>query len=225
VDAAALLDLLIPRRCVVCGVAGALLCPRCKAVLPVLPEPLCARCGAPTIHPVCRCRECRGRRLAFATARAGVAYLGGCRVLVAAWKERGLRTLAADAADLVAARLPPPPVAVLTWVPADPHRSLRRGHHPAERLARELGARWGLPAEPLLRRPRAGPRQRGLPLAERRRNVAHAFAPGGGAPTRVALVDDVYTTGSTAAAAASALRAAGAREVHVVTFARAVREG
>jgi len=43
------------------------------------------------------------------------------------------------------------------------------------------------------------------------------------APARVVLVDDVYTSGSTAAAAASALRGAGATRVEVVTFARAVR--
>jgi predicted amidophosphoribosyltransferase len=42
-------------------------------------------------------------------------------------------------------------------------------------------------------------------------------------PTRLGLVDDVYTTGATASAASSALRAAGARHVDVVTFARAVR--
>jgi predicted amidophosphoribosyltransferase len=42
-------------------------------------------------------------------------------------------------------------------------------------------------------------------------------------PARVALVDDVYTSGATAAAAASALRKAGARQVDVITFARAVR--
>jgi predicted amidophosphoribosyltransferase len=53
--------------------------------------------------------------------------------------------------------------------------------------------------------------------------VAGAFRATGRVSRRVALVDDVYTTGSTVAAAASALRRAGARRVEVVTFARAVR--
>jgi predicted amidophosphoribosyltransferase len=66
-------------------------------------------------------------------------------------------------------------------------------------------------------------RQRGLSLKERRRNVAGAFAPARGSPSRVCLVDDIYTSGATAAAAASALRRGGARRVEVVTLARAVR--
>jgi predicted amidophosphoribosyltransferase len=76
---------------------------------------------------------------------------------------------------------------------------------------------------PLIGRTRPVPPQRGLPLADRRRNVAGAFRPAEKAPTRVALVDDVYTSGATAAAAASVLRKAGARRVEVVTFARVVR--
>ena len=75
----------------------------------------------------------------------------------------------------------------------------------------------------LLGRTRPASRQRGLSLADRRRNVAGAFAPAGESPARVALVDDVYTSGSTANAAASALRKAGARRVEVITFARVVR--
>ena len=92
-----------------------------------------------------------------------------------------------------------------------------------ERLARELGDRWGLPLLPVLGRTRPLPRQRGLSLADRRRNVAGAFAPAWSAPARLVLVDDVYTSGSTVGAAATALRKGGARRVDVVTFARVVR--
>ncbi|MDQ2981981.1 MAG: ComF family protein, partial [Actinomycetota bacterium] len=65
--------------------------------------------------------------------------------------------------------------------------------------------------------------QRGLSRPDRRRNVARAFRANCCVPQRVLLVDDVYTSGATAAAAASALRKAGARRVEVVTFARVVR--
>jgi predicted amidophosphoribosyltransferase len=114
-------------------------------------------------------------------------------------------------------------VGALTFVPSDGDRSLKRGHRPAESLARELGRIWRLPVEPLVRRVRSVERQRGLGLDARRRNVRGIFAPDGAAPSRVCLVDDVYTSGATATAAASALRKAGARRVEVMTLARAVR--
>jgi predicted amidophosphoribosyltransferase len=185
--------------------------------------PFCARCGAPTAWPVSRCGECSGRRLAFASARAAVAYTGAARLLVGAWKERGLRPFAHLAGELVAAVVPRPAADVITYIPPDGDRSLKRGHQPAADLARELGSRWGLKVVPLLERTRPVARQAGLSRPERRRNVRGAFVARARPPATVVLVDDVYTTGATAAAAASALRAAGARAVHVVTFARAVR--
>ena len=218
-----LFDLLLPMRCAVCGASGDQLCTACRKRLPRLGPPLCDRCGAPTAWPVGRCRECSGRRLAFASARAAVAYDDDVRRLVRAWKERGLRRLAVEAADVVAGVLPTPDCDVLAFVPPDRARSLQRGHHPAERLAQELGERWCLPMLPLVARKRPAPRQRGLALADRRRNVAGAFAPASEAPRKVVLVDDVYTSGATAAAAASALRKGGARRIDVVTFARVVR--
>jgi predicted amidophosphoribosyltransferase len=196
---------------------------RCLAGFHRLRAPLCERCGAPTAWPVRRCAECSGRRVAFASARAAVAYEGVVRAFVASWKERGLRKLAGVAADVVAEALEPPRVAVLSFVPPDGDRSLRRGHHPAERLARELGQRWELPVEPLLRRVRPVDRQRGLSLAARRANVRGAFRAAGHPPAAVAVVDDVYTSGATASAAATALRKSGTRRVAIVTFARAIR--
>jgi ComF family protein len=217
-----LLDVLVPERCVACGGGDELVCAACRRSLLVLREPLCARCGAPTAWPVERCAECAGRRLAFASARAAVGYEGAARSLVAAWKERGVRRLAALAADVVAGVVWRPQVDALAFVPGDADRSLWRGHNTAQTLAEELGERWRLPVAPLLARPRRAQRQRGLSRSARRANVREAFS-AASAPAAVALIDDVYTTGATVAAAARELRRAGARTVHVVTFARAVR--
>jgi predicted amidophosphoribosyltransferase len=203
---------------------GAAICVHCLAELPRLRGPCCARCGAPTAWPVPRCLECAGRRLAFASARSAVAYLGPARPLVSAWKEHGLRQLAGEAADVIVGTVEKPSVDALAFVPPDGDRSVKRGHHPAGRLARELGSRWELTVLRALGRARTQRPQRGLSLAERRRNVAGAFVAAPSVPRRVGLIDDVYTTGSTASAAASALRRAGARHVAVVTFARAVRQ-
>jgi len=147
-----------------------------------------------------------------------VVYDADVRRIVRGWKERGLRSLGTAAARIVAERLPRVDVDLVTFVPPDAERRLKRGYHPAEQLARALADLWRLPCEPLLTRVGRTSRQRGLSLPERRRNVARAFAaqPCDGA---VLLVDDVYTTGATAHAAASALRT----RVEVVTFARAIR--
>jgi predicted amidophosphoribosyltransferase len=212
------LDLLLPRRCLVCGAAGTLLCAQCRARLPALTPPLCTCCGAPTAWPVARCNECAGRRLAFVTARAAVAYDADVRRIVRGWKERGLRGLGSEAARIVAERLPRAEVDLVTFVPPDGERRLQRGYHPAEQLARALGELWQLPCESLLTRVGRTSRQRGLSRLERRRNVARAFVAEPFQGT-VLLVDDVYTTGATAHAAASALRS----RVEVVTFARAIR--
>jgi len=198
-------------------------CEACLAGLQRLSGARCERCGTPTAWPVARCHECHGRRLAFASARSAVAYDTAAKALVSAWKERGLRGLVEDAGALVVEVVPRPRAYTITFVPPDVDRALKRGHHPAERLARFLGGEWQLPAVALLERTRPARPQRGLGLAERRENVRGGFRAIARAPSRVVLVDDVYTSGATVASAASALRKGGARHVDVITFARAVR--
>lgn len=170
-----------------------------------------------------RCAECSGRRLAFARARSALVYDERARALVRAWKEHGRRRLAAQAAALVAEIVARPDVDVLTYVPGDPERALERGGVAPHGLALALAREWGLPEANLLRRALALPRQRGLGLAERRRNVRGSVRAESAVPRSVCLVDDVYTSGATADACAAALRRAGARRVEVVTLARAVR--
>jgi ComF family protein len=218
------LEALLPERCAVCERPGDALCRACREALVRLREPLCERCGSPGPWPVRRCAECAGRRLAFARARAAVVYDERARRLVREWKERGRRRLAGHAAELVAEVVPQSrEVTALTFVPGDPERAWERGDVAPRRLAEALGRLWSLPVHDLLRRARAQPRQRGLSLADRRRNVRGSIAPTGTAPRAVYLVDDVYTTGATAGACATALRKVGAARIEVVTFARAVR--
>jgi len=195
----------------------------CHGALRPIRPPRCARCGAPTAWPVERCRECAGRRLAFASASSAYAYVGPAVAFVLAWKERGFRHLAPLAAELVLAQLERPEADVITYIPPDRVRQLERARHPAQALAHELAARWGLACDPLLERTRLTERQATLPLAQRGGNVRDVFGAKGEVAGRVLLVDDVYTSGSTSNAAAVALRRAGAARVEVLTFARAIR--
>jgi predicted amidophosphoribosyltransferase len=161
--------------------------------------------------------------MAFLRARSAIVYDARARPLVSAWKERGRRDLTPTLALLIVEVVARPSVEVLTFVPGDRERGRERGHVPAASLARALGSSWGIPVAPLLERGRGSRRQTGLRRSERRANVRGAFTCVALAPTHVALVDDVYTTGATASACATALRRAGARQVEVICLARAVR--
>jgi predicted amidophosphoribosyltransferase len=188
-----------------------------------LGPPVCERCGSPGPWPVRRCAECAGRRLAFVSARAAILYDAQARAFVRAWKERGRRGLARDAAVVVAEVISPVAAAALVPVPGDPERAWQRGDVPARALAREIAAIWGYPVLDVLARTRTLRRQRGLSLDERRRNVRGSVLARADVPHEVCVVDDVYTSGATVDACARACRSAGARVVRVVTFARAVR--
>jgi predicted amidophosphoribosyltransferase len=220
---ASLLDLLLPPACAVCGAPGPLLCQTCLLAMPLLPRPLCDRCGRPTTTPVPDCRECRGRRLGYATARAAIAHDDIGARLVHRLKQGGLRALAEPAAALIAFAVPAPEVDAVCWVPADRWRLIARGENPPQLIAAALARRWELQACSLLDVRRARRPQRGLGVTERRANVRDAFRATGPAPRAVCLVDDVMTTGATLSACANELRRAGATRVEAITLARAVR--
>jgi len=229
------LDCLFPRSCAPCGAplaAGApsALCLACRAAIAAPSGARCARCGATATPPGLVCIACVRRPPAFASARALGPYragTAGANVLaraVQALKYHGDRTLAAPLAELLAARYPFAPDAILVPVPLHPARLRARGFNQALLLARGLARRRGLALAPrLLARIRPTTEHAGLGAEARRVNVRDAFAVRPGfdlAGRSVVLVDDVLTTGATADACARALLAAGAARVDVYTVGR-----
>ena len=196
-----MLDLLVPPACLVCRAPGAMLCRACRGALPWLPP-----------DPV------RGQ--AFELSFAPVSYDGAARALVHALKLRGLTAAADVMAAQIAAAVPAELLAdrSLVPVPGNPRKRRARGFDPAERIARALARRTGLPTRAALRARTAGGSQVGAGREQRLRRAAFDVA--GRAPRRVLLVDDVQTTGATLEACARALERAGAETVVAVTYAR-----
>lgn len=226
----AVFDLLYPRRCLGCGNRGWPFCHACEGALAVLEPPGCRRCGRPLLVDVDRCSDCPPGVIAW--SRAALLYDGPARRALMRLKFSGWRVAARGFGPLALAalsRAPPGALSrgrpVLTWVPLGRRRHRSRGFDQAEALARALAAASGLPVRRLLRRVRDTAPQARRAGAERRAALRGAFVATGRSPPRVILVDDVLTSGATAAECARVLRAAGARQVGVLTLARSLGRG
>ena len=176
------------------------------------------------------CPECRGRRLPFSSAGAAFRYSGPARSLVHALKYSGQRRLArfmaAISADLSGLTRGTREV-TLTYVPLHRSKLLARGYNHAGLYAQAVSRCLDLPLENLLTKCRPTPAQNRLNFHERRKNLSESISlrrRDQKAARRVILIDDVYTTGSTAAECAGVLREEMGVTVEVWTFARTVKE-
>lgn len=213
------LDLLFPRWCLGCGGEGDYICAACRKQLPFILPPVCPRCGRP-LTPGADCDGCDDTLDALDGIRAPFLFDGVIRRAVHELKYRNLRALVPQLAAFLHDYLRQYPLDgdVLVPVPLHPRRLRERGYNQSARLARELGRLGGLPVveSGLVRRRYAPPQVRSAGEAERRRNVADAFAcprPEAVAGRRIILLDDVSTSGATLNAGAGVLKAAGAAAV------------
>ena len=210
--------------------------PVCRTCL-LKPEPLaaeyfCVQCRAPfrSAYPLDeqgRCGLCRRGVSGFDAAYSFGFYEDELRQLIHLFKYGRVQTLAKPLGRLLALALPrDQQFDLIVPMPLHWRKRWQRGFNQSALLASEIGRRSNLPVKNALRRIRFTATQAGLTNSKRRLNVSGAFrarkrpALDG---QRILLVDDVMTTGATAASCARALKIAGARQVTLLTLARVDR--
>jgi ComF family protein len=208
--------------------------PVCDACLnepqPLIAEFFCLNCRTPfansfPLDSEGRCMLCRSGQRGFDSAYCYGAYQGTLRELIHLFKYSGMRRLAAPLGKLMAAALPRgQQFDAVAPVPLHWAKRWQRGFNQSELLARAIARRRRVPLIKALRRNLSTRAQAGLSNSQRRENVAGAFrARRRVAGLRILLIDDVMTTGATAAACARALKKAGAKSVSLLTLARVDR--
>ena len=227
--AAAIARLVLPQRCELCvaGTDGALLCAACVLSLPRIAAacPVCALpsagnavCGACLADPPPYAATVAALAYTFPTDRLLQRIKYGGRIALAAWAGAAL---AAAVGVTLPGRIGSDRPDRVVALPLAASRQRERGFNQAREIAVRVARGTGLPLAAPLARISAGPPQTALPWAERRRNVRGAFAVQGAVHgARIALVDDVMTTGATLAEAARTLLSAGAERVECWVVAR-----
>jgi len=184
-----------------------------------------------------RCMLCRRTDPPFARAVAYGSYDGGLRDLIHLLKFQQVRPAAAVLGRMLAETIAnleqtmPAKTIVVVPVPLHTRKQAQRGFNQAEMIARSAlqqlarPERFELCSGALVRRRETGS-QIGLTRHQRRENLRGAFAVSDA--TRIVdrdilLIDDVYTTGTTASECARVLRRAGAARVWVATVARTLK--
>lgn len=229
----ALLDLVYPPKCIVCGRLGPrVLCDSCRAGFMPVPGPHCRRCGNALEQGRCSDCEFRGTHHLIGARSAGL-FAGSLRdaILRLKYGPRGLlaKPLGEFLAEMIRAR-PFWPAEIEAVVPVPLHRSRERdrGFNQAAILAEHVARELGVPVLHALVRKRRTENQADLPAKRRILNVRDAFsvsAPAEVIGRTILIVDDVITSLSTVEECARILLDSGAKAVYAASLAREIRTG
>ena len=215
--------------CALCHQPGDRLCSTCAQALPYNHKP-CPRCALPlpeAASDAVLCADCQARAPRFDKVVAPLLYQPPVDDLVASLKYHQQFHLGPVLTEILAqaVRKEGSGVQVLLPVPMPGPGLRERGFNQAAELARHLSLQLKIPwSVEYLSRVRGNRHQQSLRRNQRRRNVRGVFACRGKPPARVALIDDVMTTGATAEEASRILKRAGVARVEVWTVARTSRD-
>ena len=222
-----ILPLFYPVRCPVCQdivlPKGRRICPLCEDRPQFIKDPVCMKCGREIGDTEELCGNCRAHARIFERGFSLMRYDGIGQESIRNFKENGRQEYAVwYAEELVKRRgevLRALQADAAVPVPLHPNRLRKRGYNQALVLAEELGKRLEIPVMDVLRRTKDTGRQKKLGPEGRRRNLASSIVCGAlpDEISRIILVDDVFTTGSTTNTCSEALLEAGASAVYVVT--------
>ncbi len=225
------LSLIFPLNCLICrrGLESENkkhLCNHCWAEIGLIKAPVCSRCGRPSA--LSTCIACKAKHYYFQTARVAGIYEGVLRECVHLFKYGKKAYLAEPLGELLVAMMRNDGCLIkadlLVPVPLDKRRHREREFNQAYLLAQVISRRFSIPVSSRnLRRTRTTPPQTQLNRRQREKNVRGLFRVGKAKEYQgktILVIDDVFTTGSTANECAKILSQAGAREVNVLTVAR-----
>ncbi|SRR5579871_1039708 len=232
-------DLFFPKICQGCGERfetglSNILCLSCLNSIAAYEDPVCSHCGM-SLPPgafedavLSRCRDCGDGNYHLDQVRAVGPYEGPLRIAHHGFKFEGMEALGGILADKMVFSSPPAfweGVETLVPVPLSPERERERGYNPAALLAFEISRAKGIPWRLLLRKTKSTRPQMSLTREERLKNPKGVYCPEEGAkvPSKLVLVDDVFTTGATLEECAKSLKEAGGSWVGAVVLGRTPR--
>lgn len=239
-----ILNSILPNSCFLCGRKtddGAAICPDCETLLP-FSEPACQRCALPlpgTLSPssiasTLMCGECISDEPAFSLSLAPLLYRKPVSTWISAFKYRARFREGHVLSSLLAKRLeeyyaghPESLPEVILPVPVHWKRRLTRGFNQTEIIASHLARQLDIAVDKhLLVRQHFTPRQQQLGRVLRHKNLRSAFRINSGRKhyQRVAVLDDVITTGATIREISRLLQNSGVKEIHVWAIARTPRK-
>ena len=224
-------DMIFPPRCPVCdeilGMTDGMIHSGCKSCLYPVKEPVCLKCGKMITSPTREyCSDCAKKKNShYDQGKAVFEYKGAVKQSIYRFKYDNSREYAgfyaASAVENYSGWIQRNKIDAIVPVPMYRKKKRKRGYNQAEVLAREISRGFSIPLRTdLVLRKKSTKAQKELSRKERKKNMERAFVvkKEAGMYRDILLVDDIYTTGSTANAIAGKLKAVGVKNVYVLTL-------